>query len=119
MAAIEQAFVQVKLRHVKVTGPAPAFGYEPCEDTGCAVDRNGVADSCGRTACPGCGYGGTNLTIVQALDDTTTMRIRCTCGFSWLQGPSLRGAVPAYAPSRAETVECTCPDPCERDHSNE
>jgi hypothetical protein len=101
-------------RHVKVTGPVPAFGYEPCEDIGCAVGRAGIADSCGRIACPACGYGGTNLRMMHAVDGTPGLRIRCTCGFSWLHG-----APPAYPLARAETVECTCPDPCERDHSNE
>jgi hypothetical protein len=24
-----------------------------------------------------------------------------------------------YVLSRAETAECTCPEPCERDHANE
>jgi hypothetical protein len=52
--------------------------------------------------------------MMHAVDGTPGLRIRCTCGFSWLHG-----APPAYPLARAETVECTCPDPCERDHSNE
>jgi len=27
--------------------------------------------------------------------------------------------IEAYQPCRAETVECGCPDDCERDHGNE
>jgi hypothetical protein len=40
--------------------------------------------------------------------------MRCVFGHTWIQGEE-----PIYILTRAETVECTCPDPCERDHSNE
>jgi hypothetical protein len=37
--------------------------------------------------------------------------------------PTVPAAAPVgrrvYAPSRAETAECTCPEFCERDHGNE
>jgi hypothetical protein len=71
-------------RHVKVTGVAPAFGYEPCEDVGCSVGRDGVADSCKRIACPNCGFGGTNLTTMSLVGSGT--RARCTCGHTWVLG---------------------------------
>jgi hypothetical protein len=100
-------------RHVKVTGPDPAFGYERCEDVGCVVEVDGVASSCGRVACPNCGLGGTNLTMIGIVGGTSA-RAQCICGYSWVPGEK-----PAYVVMRAETVECTCPDPCERDHSNE
>jgi hypothetical protein len=101
-------------RHVKVTGNVPAFGYEPCEDVGCTVASNGIASSCSRTACPNCGFGGTNLTMVQIVGGTDE-RARCSsCGHAWMPGRN-----PVYVLTRAETVECTCPDLCERDHSNE
>jgi hypothetical protein len=71
--------------HVKVTGPAPAFGYERCEDAGCSVAADGVASSCGRTACPSCGYGGTNL-VAMRLVDSGEVRYRCACGHAWVHG---------------------------------
>ncbi|HEX4520461.1 MAG TPA: hypothetical protein VH063_12855 [Gaiellaceae bacterium] len=71
-------------RHLKVTGPAPAFGFEPCEDIGCTVDHAGHASSCGRVACPACGCGGTNLATIE-LVDSARVRVRCTCGFSWIR----------------------------------
>jgi hypothetical protein len=101
------------LRHLKVTGHAPAFGYEPCEDVGCSVGRGGRASSCGRPACPVCGCSGTNLSTIR-LHDNGGSRTVCTCGHSWIQGER-----PVYVLTRAETAECACPDSCERDHSNE
>ena len=105
-------------RHVKVTGVVPAFGYEPCEDVGCTVGSDGIASSCKRIACPNCGFGGTNLTTMQLVGGApvggNAVRARCTCGHAWVPGEK-----PVYILTRAETVECTCPDACERDHSNE
>jgi len=72
-------------RHLKVTGPGPAFGFEPCEDVGCQVGLDGKADSCGRTACPACGCGGTNLSTIALLDSLTQSRVRCSCGYSWVR----------------------------------
>jgi hypothetical protein len=70
-------------RHLKVTGPAPTFGFEPCEDVGCTVEMDGKATSCGRAACPACGCGGTNLSRIQ-LVDSASVRVRCTCGYAWV-----------------------------------
>jgi hypothetical protein len=70
-------------RHLKVTGPAPTFGFEPCEDVGCIVEIDGKATSCGRAACPACGCGGTNLSMIQ-LVESVSIRVRCTCGYSWV-----------------------------------
>jgi len=100
-------------RHVKVTGNVPAFGYEPCEDFGCSVGTDGIASSCGRSACPNCGFGGTNVTLIHMVGGTE-VHARCTCGHTWTPGQK-----PVYVVTRAETVECTCPDSCERDHSND
>ena len=100
-------------RHVKVTGNVPAFGYEPCEDFGCSVGTDGIASSCGRSACPNCGFGGTNVTLMHMVGGTE-VHARCTCGHTWTPGQK-----PVYVVTRAETVECTCPDSCERDHSND
>jgi hypothetical protein len=105
-------------RHVKVTGNVPAFGYEPCEDIGCTVAADGIASSCRRIACPNCGFGGTNVTMMHTVGGTAVggggVRARCTCGETWTPGQK-----PVYVLTRAETAECTCPDICERDHSNE
>ena len=114
--ALQEAAPQPRsepLRHLKVTGHAPAFGYEPCEDVFCTVGSDGRAGSCGRDACPACGCSGTNLTTVR-LEASDAMRLSCTCGYAWR-----RGERPVYVLTRAETAECTCPDVCERDHSNE
>jgi hypothetical protein len=100
-------------RHVKVTGNVPAFGYEPCEDFGCVVGTDGVASSCGRSACPNCGFGGTNVTMMHLVGGTE-VHARCTCGHTWTPGQK-----PVYVVTRAETAECTCPDVCERDHAND
>jgi hypothetical protein len=101
-------------RHVKVTGHRPALGYERCEDFGCTVDSDGIATSCGRQACPSCGYGGANVSMM-LLVGGTELHSRCTsCGHMWMPGQK-----PVYVVTRAETVECTCPDVCERDHSND
>ncbi|HEY4349325.1 MAG TPA: hypothetical protein VGM80_17245 [Gaiellaceae bacterium] len=76
-------------RHLKVTGAGPAFGFEPCEDVGCTVGIGGIAESCGRQACPACGCGGTNLSTIELVDSLTRVRVRCTCGYSWLRSESL------------------------------
>jgi hypothetical protein len=70
------------LRHLKVTGHSPAFGYEACEDAGCTVDDHGHASSCGREACPACGCSGTNLSSLPVAEG---VRLDCTCGFGWLR----------------------------------
>jgi hypothetical protein len=74
------------LRHLKVTGHSPAFGYEPCEDVGCTVDRAGLASSCGRLACPACGCSGTNLSTIRLDDGAVATSIHCTCGHTWARG---------------------------------
>jgi hypothetical protein len=75
------------IAHLKVTGAAPAFGFERCEDVGCSVGHDGTASSCGRTACPACGCGGTNLSSFELLDAQAQVQVRCTCGYSWLRTP--------------------------------
>jgi hypothetical protein len=78
---------RVVLRHLKVTGASPAFGFEPCEDLGCTVDAEGRATSCGRIACPACGCSGTNLATFELLDSLARVRVQCTCGHAWLRTP--------------------------------
>ena len=79
MTSIDPEY-ETRPRHVKVTGRIPMFGYERCEDTGCVVGPDGVASSCGRTACPACGAGGANLTAVPAGGGVL---LECTCANSW------------------------------------
>ncbi len=115
MAVAAQPELRTTHRHLKVSGHTPAFGFEPCEDPGCVVGTGAVASSCGRLACPDCGCGGTNLSTIQLSNVNAGERINCDfCGHTWVHGRS-----PFYVLSRAETAECTCPDPCERDHANE
>ena len=89
--ALQSTFVlpssEPALAHLKVTGAAPAFGFERCEDVGCTVGHDATASSCGRTACPACGCSGTNLTSIELLDSQARVRVRCTCGHSWLRTP--------------------------------
>jgi len=70
-------------RHLKITGAAPAFGFEPCEDVACSVDPDGNTSSCGRLACPSCGCGGTNLTLMPLLGKSPGTLVRCSCGCTW------------------------------------
>ncbi len=75
---------ETRPRHVKVSGRIPMFGYERCEDDGCVVGLDGVASSCGRTACPECGSGGANLTAVSTGGGkAAAVLLECTCGNSW------------------------------------
>jgi hypothetical protein len=104
------------LRHLKVSGVNPTFGFEPCEDPGCVVSWSGIASSCRRLACPSCGCSGTNLSTIQLSRLLPGgERLDCSaCGHGWIQG-----ATPGYVLTLAETAECTCPDACERDHGND
>jgi hypothetical protein len=72
-------------RHLKITGAAPAFGFERCEDQVCDVEADGTASSCGRLACPSCGCGGTNLATMALLDAGGGLQVRCTCGYVWVR----------------------------------
>jgi|GEM_PF-6190041 hypothetical protein len=112
LAEITPAEAPPALRHLKVTGHGPAFGFEPCEDVGCRVGADGVATSCGRLACPACGCSGTNLSALE-LVTASDRWLRCTCGHAWLHGSAA-----LYVLSSAETAECTCPDDCDCDHGN-
>ena len=71
--------------HLKVTGSAPALGFERCEDPGCVVARDGTASSCGRLACPACGCGGTNLASASPLHEETGVAVRCSCGHGFVR----------------------------------
>lgn len=67
--------------HFKTRGFPGAHSLERCEDPGCAVDANGNA-SCGRLACPSCGFSGSNLIAPDGFDGDHL--VRCTCGEAWL-----------------------------------
>lgn len=115
MVSVAQHIQQQALRHLKVSGVSPTFGFEACEDPGCVVAWDAIASSCGRLACPACGCSGTNLSTIQLSHLAPGERLDCyACGHAWFQG-----AEPIYVVTRAETVECNCPDPCERDHGND
>ena len=86
-------------RHLKVTGAAPALGFEPCEDVGCSVGARGPASSCGRVACPACGCGGTNLSTIELVDQLARVRVRCTCGYLAAQR-----ALDPFRRARSETA---------------
>src|SRR5438128_11096145 len=96
-------------RHLKVSGANPTLSFEPCEDIGCVALEDGIASSCERLACPSCGCGGTNLSTIQLSHLHVGERLNCICGHTWIHGGN-----PMYVVTRAELVECTCPDPCER-----
>jgi hypothetical protein len=70
-------------RHVKITGAAPAFGFERCEDADCRVAPDGFTTSCGRLACPVCGCGGTNLMTFELIGVEGVVSMRCSCGHAW------------------------------------
>ena len=114
MSVVAQQIERRTRRHLKVSGASPSLSFEPCEDPGCVVAWDAVASSCGRLACPACGCGGTNLSTMQLAHVRAGERLSCTCGHTWFHGGRA-----FYVLSRAETAECTCPDPCERDHANE
>ena len=99
-------------RHVKVTGNVPPSATSRAR-TSAARSRRRHRQLLRASACPNCGFGGTNVTMMQLVGGTE-VHARCTCGHTWMPGQK-----PVYVVTRAETVECTCPDVCERDHSNE
>jgi len=86
-------------RHLKLTGAAPAFGFERCEDESCTVEPDGTASSCGRLACPSCGCGGTNLATVLLLEAGDGLQIRCSCGHTWLREPQRSPLLTGFAAS--------------------
>ena len=68
------------IQHMKMHGFAGDHLLEHCEDDGCTVDGDGHA-SCGRVACPSCGFSGSNLTSPDGAEGDEL--IRCNCGFAW------------------------------------
>jgi hypothetical protein len=72
------------VRHLKAYRFEGGLTIEPCEDPGCGVGDDGVAD-CGRLACPSCGYGGANLSRYQ-LAPGEVEPVSCSCGHAWLAG---------------------------------
>jgi len=67
--------------HFKMRGFAGAHSLERCEDPGCQVTAHGQA-SCGRLACPACGFSGSNLSAPDGFDGDQLAR--CTCGAAWI-----------------------------------
>ena len=66
--------------HFKTRGFFGQHTLERCEDPGCTVTLGGVA-SCGRLACPSCGFSGSNLTAPDGFDGDQLAR--CACGHAW------------------------------------
>jgi hypothetical protein len=71
--------------HLKTRGFVGQHTLERCEDAGCTVTSDGSA-SCGRLACPSCGFSGSNLTAPDGFDGDHL--VRCNCGTGWI--PQLR-----------------------------
>jgi hypothetical protein len=70
--------------HFKTRGFVGEHSLERCEDPGCTVSAGGAA-SCGRLACPSCGFSGSNLTAPDGFDGDHLAR--CTCGAAWIPEP--------------------------------
>jgi hypothetical protein len=73
-----------RIPHFKTRGFAGAHSLERCEDPGCTVSEHGEA-SCGRLACPSCGFSGSNLIAPDGFDGNHLAR--CTCGESCIPEP--------------------------------
>ena len=70
-------------RHLKLrTSQCGGLTLEPCEDGSCHVDAAGHT-SCGRLACPSCGYSGCNLSS-QYLPAGRSRPVACSCGHVWI-----------------------------------
>ncbi len=69
--------------HFKTRGFVGEHSLERCEDPGCSVTASGTA-SCGRLACPRCGFSGSNLSAPDGFDGDQLAR--CACGHGWNPG---------------------------------
>jgi len=70
--------------HMKMHGFEGDHLLERCEDAGCTVDERGNA-TCGRLACPSCGFSGSNVTVPSTGRPTFA---ECSCGHAWLPEPA-------------------------------
>ena len=66
--------------HFKIHGFVGDHLLERCEDDGCSVGPDGHA-SCGRLACPSCGFSGSNLSAPDGAEGDELLR--CSCGYAW------------------------------------
>ena len=78
--------IAIAIPHLKMQGFPGDHLLERCEDAGCTVDESGRA-SCGRLACPGCGFSGSNLRTPDGSDGNRLAR--CSCGHAWIPEPKL------------------------------
>ncbi|MGZ4411645.1 MAG: hypothetical protein ACXVY8_05870 [Gaiellaceae bacterium] len=76
------------VRHLKARQSQCGVTLEPCEDRGCEVDASGHA-SCGRLACPSCGFSGANLSTAQLGSHDEETPVFCDCGYMWVAGNSM------------------------------
>ncbi len=74
----------ITIPHLKMAGFEGDHLLERCEDPGCTVDELGHA-SCGRLACPSCGFSGSNLSAPDGYDGDQLAR--CSCGYAWIPRP--------------------------------
>jgi hypothetical protein len=99
----------------RVPSVAAGVSGEPCSDERCGVLSHGFTNS-GGIACPACGRGGANLSIMPLLPAPSNA-IVCGCGHSWEPAaPEPAVIVWSEVLTTAEIAECTCPEFCERDH---
>jgi hypothetical protein len=89
----------IAIPHMKVHGFSGDHLLTRCEDVGCTVDEHGQAE-CGRVACPGCGFSGSNLSEPEGFQGDTVAHslTQCSCGHEWIPEPRpARVAAPVAA----------------------
>ena len=79
----------IAIPHMKMHGFAGDHLLERCEDAGCTVDEHGNAQ-CGRLACPGCGFSGSNVHVPARPDGRLVAE--CSCGHAWMPEPASAAA---------------------------
>ena len=70
--------------HLKASVDDGGLTFSRCEDTGCTVDENGHATSCGRLACPACGTSGSVLSSADFSMLGAGEPVACRCGHIWI-----------------------------------
>ena len=77
--------IAIAIPHMKMHGFAGDHLLERCEDAGCTVDERGTA-SCGRLACPSCGFSGSNVHVPPRQGVLPVAE--CSCGHAWVPEPA-------------------------------